>query len=102
MPPTINNTNFSSLASTALLAESNCDDTTKLGAQCSHFNREGYVGFSTEVRMSPKPLSHAQVRLKPTYAIYRGSTIELFGDKMCDVSLYTALYSFSTATMLAQ
>ena len=27
---------------------------------------------------------------------------KVFGDEMCDVSLYTALYSFSTATMLAQ
>ena len=28
---------------------------------------EGYVGFSTEVRMSPKPLSHAQVGFEPTF-----------------------------------
>lgn len=29
--------------------------------------QEGYVGFSTEVRMSPKPLSHAQVGFEPTF-----------------------------------
>ena len=28
---------------------------------------EGYVGFFTEVRMSPKPLSHAQVGFEPTF-----------------------------------
>ena len=28
---------------------------------------EGYVGFSTEVRMNPKPLSHAQVGFEPTF-----------------------------------
>lgn len=64
--------------------------------------QEGYVGFSTEVRMGPKPLSHAQVGFEPTYAIYRGSTIELLSDEMCGASLYTALYSFSTTTILAQ
>lgn len=33
----------------------------------SHLMQEGYVGFSTEVRMSPKPLSHAQVGFEPTF-----------------------------------
>ena len=53
---------------------------------------EGYVGFSTEVRMSPKPLSHAQVGFEPTYAIYRGSTIELLSDEVWCEPVHCSLF----------
>lgn len=64
---------------------------------------EGYVGFSTEVRMSPKPLSHAQVGFEPTFCDKpQFLPLNYLSDEMCGVSLYTALYSFSTTTILAQ